>query len=88
MGAKAIQKGAQKKSVRDEKKRNNMSDPQKTDGGTRFLFLEVITPRIMDNTKKNAVNVKGVRNMVQWVREVLPGPILAEPFPPQARHVP
>lgn len=88
MGAKAIQKGAQEKSVRDEKRRNSKRDPQKAGEGTRLLLLVTITPRIMDNTKKNAVNAKGVRNMVQWVREVLPGPILAEPFPPQARHVP
>ncbi len=88
MGAKATQRGAQKKRVMVEKSRNNKSDPQKAEGGTRLSLLETITPRIMDETKKKAVSAKGTRNIVQWAREIFLGLVSADPRPPQARHVP
>lgn len=63
MGAKAIQKGAKKERVRDEKSRNNSIDPQKTQKGIRLSFPETSTPRIMDETKKKTVNSRGIRNI-------------------------
>ncbi len=88
MGARAIQRGAQKKRVRDEKRRKNKSDPQKADGRTRLPLLETSTPRSTDVTKKKTVSARGMRNMVQWARGAFLGlaPVISRP--PQARQVP
>ena len=87
-GARAIQRGAQKKRVRDEKRRKNKSDPQKADGRTRLSLLETSTPRITDVTKKKTVSARGMRNMVQWARGAFLGlaPVISRPL--QARQVP
>lgn len=88
MGARAIQRGAQKRRVRDEKRRKNKSDPQKADGRTRLPLLETSTPRSTDVTKKKTVSARGMRNMVQWARGAFLGlaPVISRPL--QARQVP
>jgi len=88
MGARAIQRGAQKRRVRDEKRRKNKSDPQKADGRTRLPLLETSTPRSTDVTKKKTVSARGMRNMVQWARVAFLGlaPVISRPL--QARQVP
>ena len=87
-GARAIQRGAQKKRVRDEKRRKNKSDPQKADGRTRLPLLETSTPRSTDVTKKKTVSARGMRNMVQWARVAFLGlaPVISRPL--QARQMP